>query len=259
MAKKVTPPPLPLSGKTAIVTGGARGIGRAVALRLGEAGADVAVNYLRARPEAEEVVRRLRAMGRRAEAIRADVSRGSEAEAMVRGAVEALGPPSILINNAGMIRRALTLEEHDEETWDRVMDVNLKGPYLVTRAAAPWMRRAGGGAVVNISSIAGVAPVSTTLAYGVAKAGLLMLTRHLARELGPGIRVNAVAPGFIETDFHRGSPPERLRRVERKTPLGRWGRPEDIADVARFLAGDEAAFITGQTVVVDGGVTYVWF
>ncbi len=247
-------------GRVALVTGGSRGIGRATALRLGEAGADVAVNYLRARREAEEVVRRLRALGRRAVAVRADVSRAREVEAMVGRVAEALGPPSILVNNAGMIARALTLEELDEERWDRTEEVNLKGAYLVARAAAPRMKRvAGSKSIINVSSIAGVAPLSTTIAYGVAKAGLLMLTRHLARELGPAIRVNAVAPGFIRTDFHRGSPPERLRRVVERTPLGRWGEPEDVADAILFLASDRASFVTGQTLVVDGGLTYAWF
>lgn len=249
-----------LEGQVALVTGASRGIGRAVALRFGEAGADVAVNYLKARREAEEVVRRLETLGRRAVSVKADVSRGGEVGTMVDRVAEELGPPDILVNNAGMIARALTLQELDEAKWDRTADVNLKGAYLVARAVAPRMRLSPGSkSIINISSIAGVAPLSTTIAYGAAKAGLLMLTRHLARELGPGIRVNAVAPGFIRTDFHRGSPPERLRRMVGKTPLGRWGEPEDVADAVLFLASDRASFITGQTLVVDGGLAYSWF
>jgi NAD(P)-dependent dehydrogenase (short-subunit alcohol dehydrogenase family) len=220
----------------------------------------VVVNYLQARRDAEGVARRLRASGRRAVAVQADVSSAREAGALVDRAAEAMGPPDILVNNAGMIARAATLEELDEAKWDRTLDVNLKGAYLVARAAAARMAESPGPkSVVNVSSIAGVAPLSSTVAYGAAKAGLLMLTRHLARELGPRVRVNAVAPGFIRTDFHRGSPPERLRRVVGRTPLGRWGGPEDVADAVAFLASDRAAFITGQTLVVDGGLTYSWF
>ncbi|MBI4361958.1 MAG: SDR family oxidoreductase, partial [Euryarchaeota archaeon] len=170
----------------------------------------------------------------------------------------ALGGLDILVNNAGMILRSGSIEGTPEAAWDRVLGVNLKGPYLCTRAALPHLRRAPRADVLFVSSIAGLAPVSLSFHYGVAKAGLLSMTRYLAHQLGPRVRVNCIVPGFVDTDWHQEATPERRRRIVERTPLGRWGRPGDIAEVALYLLSREGDFVNGQSVVVDGGVTYTW-
>lgn len=234
-----------LEGKVALVTGAAKRIGRSIALRLAADGADVAVNYAHSKAEAEELVREIAARGRRARAVEADVSRSEDVRRMFAAVEKEFGRLDILVNNAGIIFRA-KFEELTEEQWDRIMGSNLKSIYLCSQAAAPLLRRQGGGHIVNITSLGGLLPWPDYTHYCTSKAGAIMLTRCLARVLGPEILVNGVAPGTIQFP---GEPPDEtyIRRV----PLHKTGTGEDIADaVAFFLQSD---FITGQTLAVDGG------
>jgi 3-oxoacyl-[acyl-carrier protein] reductase len=244
-----------LSGKVALVSGSSRGIGRAIALRLGELGADVVVNYSTAARRAEEVVGDLRTLGRQAVAAQADVSSAGGAAALVEATLE-LGGLHILVNNAGT-RRDTLLVRMEEADWDEVMSVNLKSAFLLSKAAARLMIRQRYGRIINITSIAGITGNAGQANYASAKAGMIGFTKTIARELGPrNITVNAVAPGFIRTDLTADLPDEVLQRAQELTPLGRLGTPEDVAHAVAFLASDEAAFITGQVLRVDGGMIF---
>ncbi|MGC8837788.1 MAG: 3-oxoacyl-[acyl-carrier-protein] reductase [Anaerolineae bacterium] len=243
-----------LSGKVAIVTGASRGIGRAIALELARRGATVVVNYHTNEAAAQEVVAKIQQAGGRALAVQADVSQFEEARRLVDTATETFGQVDILVNNAGVTRDTLLLRM-SEEDWDVVLDTNLKGAFNCIKAAARTMVRRRFGRIVNITSVAGLAGNVGQANYCAAKAGLIGLTKAAAKELGPrNITVNAVAPGFVETDMTASLPQDLKDTAIRMTPLGRAGTPEDIAQAVAFLASDEAAFITGQVLSVDGGM-----
>jgi NAD(P)-dependent dehydrogenase (short-subunit alcohol dehydrogenase family) len=238
---------LALSGQVALVTGAAKRIGRSIASRLAREGADVVVNYGRSRAEAEELVAEIQALGRRALAWQADVSRSDQVRAMFAAVEKYFGRLDILVNNAGMFVPA-PFERLTEEQWDRILGTNLKSQYLCAQAAVPLMKRRGRGRIVNISSIGAFQPKPAYVHYCVSKAGVVMLTRCLARALGPEIAVNSVAPGKIE--FPGEEPDEAYIR---RTPLARVGTGEDIAEAVLFFI--RAEFITGQVLLVDGGRT----
>ena len=244
--------------KAALVTGAARGIGRATAAALARAGAAVAVNYVRSREAAAEVVRQIEGGGGRAVALAADVAVRSEVEAMVRGALEAFGALDILVNNAGVFETG-SLLALEEAALDRMFAVNVKGIVHCVTAAAPHMIERRSGRIVNISSLAALGTaVAGTTPYAATKAAVLSLTKRAALELGGyGITVNAICPGFIRTDMLAsvGAPDDaaRIAALEKKTMLGRIGTPEDIAGCVVFLASEEASFVTAQVLTVDGG------
>ncbi|HXG04401.1 MAG TPA: 3-oxoacyl-ACP reductase family protein [Candidatus Binatia bacterium] len=244
-----------LGGQVALVTGGSRGIGRAIALGLAREGADVAVNFVARADAAERTAEEIRALGRRALAVRADTADRRQVEAMVAEVGARLGPVDVLVNNAGVQRRVpfLDLEEGD---WDWMLSVDLKGYFLVGQAVARTMRPRGRGSIVNVSSEAASLPAPRMTAYCVAKAGVAMLTRCMALELAPwGIRVNALAPGLTLTDLNRADLQDEafLKARLARIPLGRVLAPEDLVAAAVFLASPDSAMMTGATVQVDGG------
>lgn len=243
-----------LADRVAIITGGGTGIGRACALAFAAQGARVAVNYSRSQAEAEQTAADCRAAGGDGLALRADVAQPAEIEQMVSQVVERWGTVDVLVNNAGTTRFAAydDLEAMREDVWDRILAVNLKAVFFAAKAVAPHMKRGGrGGSIVNVSSIAGIRPVGSSIAYCASKAAVLSLTQTLAKALAPDIRVNAVAPGYIETRWHAGR--EMQGRVASETtPMGRNGTPEDVAEAALFFAAS-AGWITGETIIVDGG------
>lgn len=239
--------------RSALVTGASRGIGRAIAAALAREGWAVCVNYLERRDAAGELVRELRAQGQAAISFQADVADGRAVEEMVRAASETLGPVELLVNNAGISHQGL-FQDLDDRAWDRLLAVNLTGPRNAVRAVLPHMLSEKRGYIVNISSIWGLRGGSCETAYAVTKAGIVGLTRSLALELAPsGIRVNCVAPGCVETDMVRCLGEETRAQLAEETPLGRLGRPEEIAEAVAFLASEKAGFITGQVLTADGG------
>jgi 3-oxoacyl-[acyl-carrier protein] reductase/pteridine reductase len=239
----------PLAGKVALVTGAAKRIGRSVALRLASEGADVIVNYRISKVEAEEVVRQISATGRRAMAVRADVAKRTDVLALFATVEKEFGRLDILVNNAGMFFRA-KFDELTEEQWDTILDANLKSQFLCSQTAAPMLRRSGQGRIINFASLGGLLAWPAYTHYCVSKAGVIMLTRCLARALAPEITVNAVAPGTISFP---GDAPEIAQDFIRRAPMGRTGGPQDINHAVMFLI--QAPFITGQVIVVDGGRT----
>ena len=234
-------------GKVALVTGAAKRIGRSVALRLASEGADVVVNYRTSKSEAAEVVAQITAKGRRALAVQADVAKRLDVLAMIAAVEKEFGRLDILVNNVGMFFPA-KFEELTEEQWDRILNANLKSQFLCCQAATPMLRRSGQGRIVNFASLGGLLAWPAYTHYCVSKAGVIMLTRCLARALAPEITVNAIAPGTIS---FAGDAPELAEDFIRRAPLQRTGTAKDIDDAVVFLA--QSAFVTGQVIVIDGG------
>ncbi len=243
--------------RVSLVTGASRGIGRATAIRLAEDGYDVVVNYLRQGDAARDVVARIEQAGRRSLAIRADVASRDEVRSMVGEAAEALGPISVLVNNAGTYQR-VTVDQMDPDRWERTLSVNLSGAFHTIQAVLPAMRQGGWGRIVNVSSQLGVRGTDHGADYAASKAGLLGLTKAVALEVArEGITVNAVAPGTIETDIIRSYSKEDREIRNRRIPVGRIGLPEEVASMVSYLASEEARYITGATLHVNGGYLIV--
>lgn len=243
-----------LKDKVAVVTGASRGIGRAIAIELARRGAKVVVNYNASAGAAGEVVSVIKEAGGEAIAVKADVSRLDEAQALIKAATETFGRLDILVNNAGTTRDML-LAMMKEEDWDLVLATNLKSAFNCSKAALRPMMRQKYGRIVNITSVAGIAGNPGQTNYAASKAGLIGFTKSLAKEIGPRhITVNAVAPGFVETELTKDLPADLKEAALKATPLGRWGTAEEMAYAVAFLASDQAAFITGQTLSVDGGL-----
>ncbi len=243
-----------LEGKTALVTGGSRGIGRACAIALAKAGADIAVNYAGNQAAAEEVEKVIKDMGRRVILIKADVSDGKEAAEMVDKVVKEFGRLDILVNNAGITRDGLLMRMKDED-WDAVINTNLKGAYNCTKAATKPMMKQRYGRIINMSSVVGVNGNAGQANYAAAKAGVIGFTKAVAKELASrNITANAIAPGFIETDMTSILPENVKEDMLKAIPLGCLGQAEDVAEAVLFLACDAAKYITGQTLHVDGGM-----
>ena len=243
-----------LEGKVAFVTGGSRGIGKAIALTLAEAGAEVAINYAGNVAAAEEVAAEIRKMGRRALIFQGDVSKTEIAAEMMDAVVAEFGHCDILVNNAGITRDGL-LMRMKEEDWDAVLNTNLKGVYNCTKAAIKYMMKQKSGKIVNISSVVGVMGNAGQANYAAAKAGCIGFTKSVAKEVASrGITVNAVAPGFIATDMTNVLPEKVVEEMAAGIPLKRAGQPVDVAKAVLFLVSDDAAYITGQTLHVDGGM-----
>jgi 3-oxoacyl-[acyl-carrier protein] reductase len=244
-----------LTGKTALVTGGSRGLGRAIALAISRQGADVAINYRGNADAADAVVAEITAGGRRGLSIQGDTSAGREAcEAIVKAALDGLGSIDILVNNAGITRDNL-LMRMDADEWDAVIGTNLSGPFWMTRAVARPMLKARRGRIINMSSAAGRMGNAGQANYAAAKAGLIGLTKTTARELASrGITCNAIAPGLIETDLTADLPAAATEALTTLTPLGYIGSVDDVAAAAVYFASDEARYVTGQVLGVDGGI-----
>jgi 3-oxoacyl-[acyl-carrier protein] reductase len=243
-----------LTGKSAIVTGGSRGIGKAIALRLAQQGADICFSYRGNEEAAATTKREIEALGRKCVAVRADVTQPDSAEELVKEALEAFGKVDILVNNAGITRDDLIMRMKPED-WRDVLETNLFGAFWTLKAVTRPMLRARSGRIINITSVSGQAGQMGQANYSSAKAGLIGLTKASARELGSrGITVNAVAPGFVLTELTEGLADEWKQRITEQTPLGRFGTTEEIANAVAFLASDEAAYITGQVLAVDGGL-----
>jgi len=243
-----------MEGNAALVTGGSRGIGRAVCLELARRGAAVAVNYAGNSQAAEETVRLCRELGVEAEAVQADVADPAACEALVSAVKERFGRLDILVNNAGITRDSLLMTAKEEDV-SKVLDTNLKGAYFCTRAAAKVMLRQKYGRIVSLSSVVGLRGNPGQTAYAASKAGILGLTRAAAKELaGRDITVNAVAPGFIETDMTAALPDKAREAMLAAVPKGRPGSPEDVARAVAFFAEKTSAYITGQVLCVDGGM-----
>jgi 3-oxoacyl-[acyl-carrier protein] reductase len=247
-----------LTGKTALITGAASGIGLAAVEIFSRCGATVALNHLPDDPRGAAAVERLKAEGRRVVAAAGDVSRPGQAERMVAGAIDTLGRLDFLVNNAGTPATPTPIPFSDldaltEDFWSTILTTNLIGPFRCAHAAVPALRAAQ-GAICNTASIAGVQGSGSSIPYATSKAGLINLTRSLARTLAPEIRVNAVAPGFVDSPWNKDWPADRKQTSIERTPLKRACKPEDIAETMFFLCAG-AAMITGQTVIVDGGLT----
>ena len=243
-----------LTGKVALVTGASRGIGQATAIDLAKAGADVVVNFIGNEAVAQETVDAIEALGRKAIKIKADVGNAEDVQAMVDEAVAAFGHIDVLVNNAGITRDGLLIRMKDSD-WDDVLNINLKGVYLVTKAVAKLMVKQRAGRIINMTSVSGVTGNVGQANYAAAKAGVIGFTKTCAKELASrGITVNAVAPGFIETAMTDVLPEKIKEGIAATVPFGRMGQPEEIASVVTFLASDFASYITGQVLNVDGGM-----
>jgi 3-oxoacyl-[acyl-carrier protein] reductase len=242
------------SGRVALVTGASRGIGRAIALRLASEGADLAVNYRNDHAAAAEVGRAIEAAGVRCSLVKGDVGQADQAAAMVATCIADLGGIHMLINNAGVSADMLTMRL-SEEDWDRVLDTDLKGAFLTTKAALRPMIRQRWGRIINIASVVAYTGNAGQASYASAKAGLLGLTKSVAREVATrGITVNVVAPGLVDTDMTDTLTDEVRNWMLNQVPMGRPGTVEDVAGAVAFLASDDAAYMTGQTIKVDGGM-----
>jgi 3-oxoacyl-[acyl-carrier protein] reductase len=245
---------LSLENKVALVTGGSRGIGRAIALEFAARGAAVVVNYNKSPEAAEEVVKKIQEAGGKAAAHQADVSDFKQAEALIKFTIETFGDLSILVNNAGITRDQLIMMM-PEADWDAVINTNLKSTFNCSKAAVKHMMRKRTGRIINMASVAGQMGNGGQTNYSASKAGQIGFTKALAREVATrNITVNALAPGFVDTEILDAIPPETLENAIKVVPLGRKGKAEEIAYAAAFLASDQAAYITGQTLGIDGGI-----
>ncbi|MFF2794481.1 3-oxoacyl-[acyl-carrier-protein] reductase [Lysinibacillus xylanilyticus] len=243
-----------LEGKVAVVTGASRGIGRSIALKLADEGAKVVVNYSGSQAKAEEVVATIQENGGEAIAVQASVSKTEEVSALMDAAVKTFGSLDILVNNAGITRDNLLMRMKEDE-WDDVLNTNLKGVFLCTKAVTRQMMKQRAGRIINISSIVGVAGNPGQANYVAAKAGVIGLTKTTAKELASrNILVNAVAPGFIETEMTEQLPEDIKQGMLSQIPLAKLGQPEDIAKAVAFLASEDANYMTGQTLHIDGGM-----
>ncbi|WP_155590205.1 3-oxoacyl-[acyl-carrier-protein] reductase [Lysinibacillus cavernae] len=243
-----------LEGKVAVVTGASRGIGRAIAFKLADEGAKVVVNYSGSQAKAEEVVAMIQENGGEAIAVQASVSKTEEVTALMDATVKTFGSLDILVNNAGITRDNLIMRMKEDE-WDDVLDTNLKGVFLCTKAVTRQMMKQRAGRIINISSIVGVAGNAGQANYVAAKAGVIGLTKTTAKELASrNILVNAIAPGFIETEMTEQLPEDIKQGMLTQIPLAKLGQPEDIAKAVAFLASDDANYMTGQTLHIDGGM-----
>ena len=243
-----------LGDRVAIVTGGSRGIGRAISFALAGAGATVVVNYRGNTAAAEETLAAIAAMGGKAIAIQADVANGDDVKRLFSEVNTAYGRIDILVNNAGITRDTLMMRMKDED-WDAVIDTNLKSQFLTTKAAISPMVRARSGRIINITSVVGLMGNAGQANYAAAKAGIIGFTKSVAREIGSrSVTVNAVAPGFIDTELTAVLSEDMREGLKKQIPLGRLGSPEDVAGLVVFLASDQASYITGQTFNCDGGM-----
>jgi 3-oxoacyl-[acyl-carrier protein] reductase len=243
-----------LEGKAALVTGASRGIGREIALELARQGANVAVNYSGSESKANEVVDEIKALGREAIAIKCDVSNSEEVAAMVKGTIDNFGKLDILVNNAGITKDNLLMRMKEEE-WDDVININLKGVFLCTKAVTRQMMKQRVGRIINIASVVGVSGNPGQANYVAAKAGVIGLTKTTAKELASrNITVNAIAPGFITTDMTDKLSEEVKAEMLKQIPLARLGEPKDIAKMTAFIASEDSAYMTGQTLHINGGM-----
>ncbi|MGG0450501.1 3-oxoacyl-[acyl-carrier-protein] reductase [Priestia megaterium] len=243
-----------LQGKVAVVTGASRGIGRAVAIELGKLGAKVVVNYSGSEAKALEVVDEIKGLGTDAIAVQANVAESDSVQAMIKEAISTFGSVDILVNNAGITRDNLLMRMKEDE-WDDVININLKGVFLCTKAVTRQMMKQRAGRIINISSIVGVSGNAGQANYVAAKSGVIGLTKTTAKELASrNITVNAVAPGFIATDMTDKLNEEVQAEMLKQIPLASFGQPEDVANAVAFLASDASRYITGQTIHVDGGM-----
>ena len=242
-------------GRVAVVTGGGRGIGRAIAARLAEEGANVAISYRSNDAAAEETAQKVRDAGAKCEIFKGDVASPEDVRALFAGVSDAFGRVDILVNNAGITRDNLMMRMKEDE-FDEVLRTNLKGTYLCTRAALRPMVRARWGRIVNVGSVVGLVGNAGQANYAASKAGIIGFTKSVAREVAQrGITVNAVAPGYVETELTGGLPEGVKEQILAQVPSGRFGDPEEVAEVVAFLSGEGAGYITGQTIAVDGGMT----
>lgn len=243
-----------LEGKVALVTGASRGIGRAVALMLAEEGAAVAVNYAGNEKKAEEVVNIIKENGGEAASYQCNVASADEVTAMVKMVIEKFGRLDILVNNAGVTKDTLMMRMKEDD-WDQVINTNLKGVFNTTKAVTRQMMKQRSGRIINMASVVGIIGNAGQANYVASKAGVIGLTKSAARELAArNINVNAVAPGFIETDMTEKLPEEIQQEMVRQIPLGKMGNPDDVARVVKFLAGEDSRYMTGQVLCVDGGM-----
>jgi 3-oxoacyl-[acyl-carrier protein] reductase len=246
-----------LKEKVAIVTGASRGLGKATALALAGAGAKVVVNYAGSAALAEETVGEIRSQGGEAVAVQADVSNAQDVERLLSSTLEVFGKVDVLVNNAGITRDNLLLRMKEQD-WDAVLDTNLKGIFLSTKAVTKPMMKQRFGRIINLTSVVGLTGNAGQANYAAAKAGVVGFTKSCARELASrGITVNAVAPGFIQTDMTDKLPEELKQKMLGEIPLGRLGEAKDVANLVVFLASEEASYITGQTINVDGGMVMI--
>jgi 3-oxoacyl-[acyl-carrier protein] reductase len=245
---------LEFSGKVALVTGASRGVGRAIALKFAALGARVAVNYYRSEDQANEVVAQIEKAGGEALAVRANVADATEVKAMFAAVIDRFQRVDILVNNAGITRDTMMLRMREED-WDEVVDTNLRGAYLCTKFALKSMTMENWGRIVNIASVGGIVGNAGQANYSASKGGLIAFTKAVAREVAPrGITANAIAPGFIITEMTDQIPKEMQEAMLARIPLKRFGEPEDVAELAVFLASERASYVTAQVISIDGGV-----
>ncbi|NLU36354.1 MAG: 3-oxoacyl-[acyl-carrier-protein] reductase [Clostridiales bacterium] len=243
-----------LIGKVALITGASRGIGRACALKLAKLGADIAINCSKNKALAEEAANEIKNIGRKAIVIQADVSKQKEVELMVETTIKQLGSLDILINNAGITRDSLLLRMKEDD-WIKVLETNLNSVFFTTKAASKYMIRKRQGRIINISSIIGIAGNIGQANYAASKAGIIGFSKSVAKELASrNVLVNVIAPGFIETDMTDALNKQQKEIILSSIPLKRYGKPEDVANLAAFLSSEESSYLTGQVIFVDGGM-----